>query len=56
MSTLSHRVNQGIVARGRQTTTIPIVMVYGIDPVGAGFIKSLAHPAEIITGDVRSFP
>src|SRR3989442_8462737 len=28
----------------------PIVMVYGIDPVGAGFIKSLAHPGGNITG------
>jgi putative ABC transport system substrate-binding protein len=25
-------------------------MVYGIDPVGAGFIKSLAHPGGNITG------
>src|SRR5258705_12920787 len=25
-------------------------MVYGIDPVGAGFIKGLAHPGGNITG------
>ena len=43
-------VNQGIVAARRATTTIPIVMVYGIDPVGAGFIESLAHPGGNITG------
>src|SRR4029434_4310558 len=43
-------VNQGIVAARRATTTIPIVMVYGIDPVGAGFIRSLAHPGGNITG------
>ena len=43
-------VNQGIVAARQATTTIPIVMVYGIDPVGAGFIKSLAHPGGNITG------
>jgi putative tryptophan/tyrosine transport system substrate-binding protein len=43
-------VNQGVVAARQATTTIPIVMVYGIDPVGAGFIKSLAHPGGNITG------
>jgi putative ABC transport system substrate-binding protein len=31
------------------TTTIPIVMVTG-DPVGAGFVVSLAHPGGNITG------
>src|SRR5438128_1649386 len=39
-----------IVAARQAATTIPIVMVYGIDPVGAGFIKSLAHPGGNITG------
>jgi ABC-type uncharacterized transport system substrate-binding protein len=43
-------VNQGIVAARQATADIPIVMVYGIDPVGAGFIKSLAHPGGNITG------
>lgn len=43
-------VNQGIVAARQATATIPIVMVYGIDPVGAGFIKSLGHPGGNITG------
>jgi len=43
-------VNQGVVAARQATTTIPIVMVYGIDPVGSGFIKSLAHPGGNITG------
>jgi putative tryptophan/tyrosine transport system substrate-binding protein len=43
-------VNQGIVAARQATTTIPIVMVYAIDPIGAGFIKSLAHPGGNITG------
>jgi len=43
-------LNEGIVAARQATTTIPIVMVYGIDPVGAGFIKSLAHPGGNITG------
>ena|SRR6516162_7115563 len=27
------------------TTTIPIVWVYSTDPVGNGFVASLAHPA-----------
>src|SRR4030095_14662539 len=43
-------INQGIVAARQATATIPIVMIYGIDPVGAGFIKSLAHPGGNITG------
>ena len=43
-------LNEGIVAARQATTTIPIVMVYGIDPVGAGFIKSLARPGGNITG------
>jgi putative ABC transport system substrate-binding protein len=32
------------------TTTIPIVMVYGVDPVSAGFAASLARPGGNITG------
>jgi ABC-type uncharacterized transport system substrate-binding protein len=32
------------------TTTIPIVMVYAQDPVGQGFIASLARPGGNITG------
>jgi putative ABC transport system substrate-binding protein len=32
------------------TTTIPIVMVFAFDPVGSGFIASLAHPGGNITG------
>ena len=43
-------INQGVAAARRATTTIPIVMVYGIDPVGAGFIKSLARPGGNVTG------
>jgi putative ABC transport system substrate-binding protein len=35
----------------QQTTrTIPIVFVTIIDPVGAGFVESLAHPGRNITG------
>jgi len=40
------------VHRGREagTTTVPIVMVYGADPVGRGYIGSLARPGGNITG------
>jgi putative tryptophan/tyrosine transport system substrate-binding protein len=34
----------------RATTTIPIVMVYATDPVGRGYIASLARPGGNITG------
>ena len=34
----------------RATTTIPIVMAVCADPVGAGFVASLAHPGGNITG------
>jgi putative ABC transport system substrate-binding protein len=32
------------------TDTIPIVMAWDIDPVGSGFVSSLAHPGSNITG------
>lgn len=34
----------------RATRTIPIVFTYVIDPIGAGFIESLAHPGGNLTG------
>jgi ABC-type uncharacterized transport system substrate-binding protein len=34
----------------KETSTIPIVFTYVIDPIGAGFIASLAHPGGNITG------
>jgi putative ABC transport system substrate-binding protein len=37
------------VAR-QATTTVPIVMVYGFDPIGNGYAASLAHPGDNITG------
>jgi len=43
-------INQGVAAARKATTTIPIVMVYGIDPVSAGFIESLARPGGNVTG------
>jgi putative tryptophan/tyrosine transport system substrate-binding protein len=37
-------------AAQKATTTIPIVMAIVNDPVGSGFVKSLAHPGGNITG------
>jgi putative ABC transport system substrate-binding protein len=39
-----------IRAAKQATSTIPIVMRAGIDPVEAGFVSSLAHPGGNITG------
>ena len=39
-----------IAAAQRATTSIPIVMVHAFDPVGSGFIASLARPGGNITG------
>jgi putative ABC transport system substrate-binding protein len=48
--------NYEIMAARQATTTIPIVMVAGADPVGAGFIASLARPGGNITGTAISPP
>jgi putative tryptophan/tyrosine transport system substrate-binding protein len=42
--------NPTIVAAKQATATIPIVMVYAVDPVGTGFIASLRQPGGNITG------
>src|SRR5215472_12674395 len=34
----------------QSTRTVPVVFVNVADPVGAGFVESLAHPAGNITG------
>jgi putative ABC transport system substrate-binding protein len=39
-----------ITAVKQQTQTIPIVMSSSTDPVGTGFVESLAHPGGNITG------
>ncbi len=39
--------DQGIAAVKQQTQTIPIVMANSTDPVGTGFVASLARPGEI---------
>jgi putative ABC transport system substrate-binding protein len=40
----------GVAALRRQSSTIPIVIVNVTDPVGQGFVESLAHPGGNITG------
>src|SRR5262245_10309917 len=45
-----------IAAVKRQTQSIPIVMVGPSDPVGTGFIASLARPGGNITGLSRMSP
>ena len=40
----------GIAAVKQETQTIPIVMAGGTDPVGTGFIASLARPGGNVTG------
>jgi len=42
--------NNVIAAAQRATSTIPIVMVVGVDPVRYGFIDSFARPGRNITG------
>ncbi len=39
-----------IAAVRRETGTIPIVMTNSSDPVGTGFVASLAHPGGNVTG------
>ena len=39
-----------IAAAKRETRKIPIVMTNGADPVGTGFVASLAHPGGNVTG------
>lgn len=44
-----------IAAAQRATSAIPIVMAPATDPIGSGFIKSLAHPGGNITGMANMF-
>jgi putative ABC transport system substrate-binding protein len=42
--------NEAVQAAKNATQTIPIVMAFSGDPVGAGFVASLARPGANITG------
>ena len=42
--------NPAIAAARRATTTIPIVMINSVDPLGAKFVASLARPGGNVTG------
>jgi putative ABC transport system substrate-binding protein len=42
--------NSAIAAAKRSTSTVPIVMVVSFDPVGQGFVRSLARPGANVTG------
>ena len=44
-------VTSGVIsALARETSTIPVVFAIVIDPIGNGFVASLAHPGGNITG------
>lgn len=43
-------INSIIDAAKRATATIPIVMLFAVDPVGAGFVAGLAKPGGNVTG------
>jgi putative ABC transport system substrate-binding protein len=48
--------NPDVLAAKRATTTIPIIMVAAVDPVGTGLVASLARPGGNITGRMLFSP
>ena len=48
--------NRDVVATREATRSIPIVMVIGVDPVGAGLVASLARPGGNVTGSLYTEP
>jgi putative ABC transport system substrate-binding protein len=48
--------NPGVSALQQETITIPIVFVQVGDPVGSGFVASLAHPGGNVTGFMHFEP
>jgi putative ABC transport system substrate-binding protein len=43
-------VGSAVAAAKRATTTIPIVFATALDPIGSGFVASLARPGGNVTG------
>jgi putative ABC transport system substrate-binding protein len=48
--TIFASASPAVAALRQQTRTIPIVFVLVVDPVGLGFVQSLARPGGNITG------
>lgn len=48
--------NSDVSALVKETKSIPIVMVYGVDPVGAGLVEKLLRPGKNVTGVVVFSP
>jgi len=49
-------IDPAIAAAKKATGTVPIVMLNASDPVGLGFVKSLAHPGGNVTGLTNQSP
>ena len=47
-------IDPAILAASKATRTVPIVMLNASDPVGSGFVESLARPGGNITGMTNS--
>src|SRR5262245_21878778 len=45
-----------VAALSRVNSAIPIVFVNVSDPIGGGFVRSLAHPGGVITGFISNEP
>jgi len=56
MDVIVTSTDQGIAAVKQQTRTIPIVMANSTDPIGTGFVASLARPGGNITGNSAMSP
>jgi hypothetical protein len=50
MHRLTHRPSLALALLKRMASTIPVVFVGVGDPIGDGFVSSLAHPGGNITG------
>jgi putative ABC transport system substrate-binding protein len=49
-------IDPAIAAARKATTTVPIVMMNATDPVGLGFVASLARPGGNVTGFTNQAP